>query len=210
MYIPTLFKEEQLDTLHSLMQAHNFATLITCQAGTPFATHLPFMLHAQRGPYGTLVAHMARANPQWQHFSTEAEVLVIFQGPHAYITPSWYTSEFNVPTWNYAVVHAYGTPRLIEEPEKIQRMLDELVDYHEAPRTPPWTFEWSERHVNLTKAIVAFELPITRLEGKFKLNQNRSAEDRAGVIQGLDSSPAEAERAVATLMAISSPAKSTP
>lgn len=183
MYIPSVFKEAELEVLHNLMQAYNFATLITCQAGTPFATHLPFMLHPQRGQYGTLVAHIARANPQWHDFNTDAEVLVIFQDFYTYISPSWYTSEFSVPTWNYAAVHAYGVPRLIEDSVAIQQVLDELVQHHEAPRTPPWSFEWSERYMNLTKAIVAFEITITRLEGKLKLNQNRSTEDRLGVIK---------------------------
>lgn len=209
MYIPTAFKVDELEVLHNLMQAYNFATLVTCQAGTPFATHLPFMLHPQQGQYGTLVAHMARANPQWHYFNTDTEVLVIFQGPHTYISPSWYTSEFSVPTWNYAAVHAYGIPRLIEDPAALQQALDELVQHHEEPRTPPWTFEWSERHVNLTKAIVAFEITITRLEGKLKLSQNRSAEDRLGVIHGLSHSPAKSDRAVAALMVAPAQAKAT-
>lgn len=209
MYTPTVFKADELEVLHNLMQAYNFATLVTCQAGTPFATHLPFMVHPQQGQYGTLVAHMARANPQWHYFNTDTEVLVIFQGPHTYISPSWYTSEFSVPTWNYAAVHAYGVAHLIEDASTVQQALDELVHHQEAPRTPPWTFEWSERHINLTKAIVAFEITITRLEGKLKLSQNRSAEDRLGVIQGLINSPVESDRAVAALMDVSAQATAT-
>ena len=200
MYIPASFKEENIESLHSLMQAYNFATLITSEHGTPFASHLPFMLDPTRGDYGTLITHMARANPQWQHFTTATEVLVIFQGPHTYISPAWYTSEFSVPTWNYAVVHAYGRPRLIEEQAEIQRVLDNLVNQHEAPRAQPWTFNWSDRHINLTKVIVAFEIEITRLEGKLKLSQNRSIDDQVQVINGLHNSPSTADQAVAELM----------
>ncbi len=200
MYIPAYFKEENMESLHSLMQAYDFATLITTDNGTPFATHLPFMLDRTRGQYGALISHMARANPQWQHFTTATEVLVIFQGPHTYISPSSYKSEFSVPTWNYAVVHAYGRPRLIEEQIEIQQVLDNLVSQHEAPRTQPWTFNWLDRYINLTKAIVAFEIAITRLEGKLKLSQNRSLDDRTGVINDLSSSPSTADQAVAELM----------
>ena len=200
MYIPAYFKEENLESLHGLMQAYNFATLITVDNGTPFATHLPFMLDPTRGKFGTIVSHMARANPQWQHFTTATEVLVIFQGPHTYISPSAYQSDFSVPTWNYAVVHAYGKPQIIAEQAKIQQLLDNLVSEHETPRTQPWTFSWSEQHINLTKAIVAFEIAITRLEGKLKLSQNRSLEDQIGVINDLSHSPSTADQAVAKMI----------
>src|SRR4051794_13385526 len=146
MYIPTLFKADELETLQAFMQTYNFVTLITNDNGTPFATHLPILLDKQRGPYGTLTAHMARANPQWRHFTTGQAVLVIFQGPHTYISPSWYTNEFNVPTWNYTAVHAYGSPRIIEDQTMIQRHLDELVQYQEAAMPQPWSFTWSDRH----------------------------------------------------------------
>jgi transcriptional regulator len=104
MYIPRAFREDDSSKLHTFMREYNFATFITLHDGVPFATHLPFLLDAERGPNGTLLAHMARANPQWQVFKSSQEVLVIFQGPHAYISPSWYEVELSVPTWNYAVV----------------------------------------------------------------------------------------------------------
>ena len=119
MYIPKAFREDDITTLHKFMREYSFATLITQHKGVPFATHLPFILDAQCGPNGALLAHVARANPQWHDFVDEQEVLVIFQGPHAYISPSWYEVELSVPTWNYAVVHAYGIPRLIEDGEEI-------------------------------------------------------------------------------------------
>ncbi len=207
MYIPSSNKEDNLEALHHLMRAYNFATLITSDNGTPFATHTPFMLDSTRGAYGTLVSHMARANPQWQHFTTAHEVMVMFQGPHAYISPAWYTAEFSVPTWNYAVAHAYGIPKIIEDQGAIQQILDELVSHHEASMPQPWTFNWSAYHINLTKAIVAFEIEITRLEGKFKLSQNRSQIDQQGVINGLNHSPFEADHAVAEMMSIDAQAK---
>ncbi|CAN5600466.1 FMN-binding negative transcriptional regulator [soil metagenome] len=203
MYIPSSNKEDSLETLHDLMRTYNFATLITSDSGTPFATHIPFMVDSTRGPYGTLVGHIARANLQWQHFTTSHEVLVIFQGPHAYISPAWYTGEFNVPTWNYAVAHVYGRPKLVEDLATIQQILDELVNYHESPRVEPWTFAWSERHINLTKAIVVFEIEITQLEGKFKLSQNRSQTDQQSVISGLNNSAFGSDHAVAELMRVS-------
>src|SRR6266849_6044575 len=117
MYIPQAFRKEDVRTLHTFMQAYSFATLVTQQNGVPFATHLPFLLDNGHGPHGTLLAHMARVNPQWHDFDSAQEVLVIFQGPHAYISPSWYEDDvaLSVPTWNHLVVHAYVTPRRIED-----------------------------------------------------------------------------------------------
>ena len=200
MYIPSSNKEDNLEVLHNLIRTYNFATLITSNDGTPFATHIPFMLDSSRGPYGTLIGHIARANPQWQHFTTVHEVLVIFQGPHAYISPAWYTGEFNVPTWNYAVAHVYGNPKIVEDLSTIQQVLDELVNHHESSRSQPWTFAWSEHHINLAKAIVVFEIEIAQLEGKFKLSQNRSETDQQQVIGGLNRSAFESDHAVVELM----------
>jgi transcriptional regulator len=183
------------------MQAHNFATLVTIADGAPYATHLPVMLDQTLGEYGTLVAHLAKANPQWQHFANDQEVLLIFQGPHSYISPSWYASEFAVPTWNYTAVHAYGIAEVVEDQATRQQMLSTLVAYHEAPMQRPWTFQWSEKHVNLAKGIVAFTVKITRLEGKAKLSQNRPMADQEGVIHALGQSPYDMDRQVAALMA---------
>src|SRR5579884_2986746 len=141
MYIPKAFRQDDLATLHKLMRECSFATLITQQDGTPLATHLPFILDAERGPYGTLFGHIARANSQWHTFEEGQEALVIFQGPHAYITPSWYEAKLAVPTWNYAVVHAYGVPRLIEDKTVLSGLLQTLVQTYEAGFETPWTFE---------------------------------------------------------------------
>jgi len=189
MYIPKAFREDDINTLHKLMREYSFATLITQHEGVPFATHLPFILDAQRGPNGTLLAHMARANPQWHHFASGQEELVIFQGPHAYISPSWYEVELSVPTWNYAVVHAYGIPRLIEDGEELYQLLKTLIETHEAQFEKPWPFQLPDDYLQkMMLGIVGFEIEITRLEGKFKLSQNRTASEREHIIAALQES----------------------
>ena len=190
MYIPEAFREDDLNTLHNLMREYSFATLITQHEGTPFASHLPFILDAQRGSNGTLLAHMARANPQWHDFDSEQEVLVIFQGPHAYISPSWYEVQLSVPTWNYAVVHAYGMPRLIEDGPELYQLLKILIKTHEAQFETPWSFQLPDDYLQkMMRGIVGFEIEITRLEGKFKLSQNRTESERENVIAALQESP---------------------
>ena len=207
MYLPRLNQETDRETLYAFMKCHSFATFVTSDANNvPFATHLPVLLDTTRGQQGTLVAHMARANPQWKQFlagepSPVQEVLVIFQGPHAYVSPSWYESEFSVPTWNYAVVHAYGIPQIVESGDTLKEMLTELVATFEEPMAEPWSANWSDvRNEPLLKAIVGFELEITRLEGKFKLSQNRPAADQIGVIEALEGSENQTERETAALM----------
>jgi transcriptional regulator len=189
MYIPKAFREDDILTLHTFMRTYSFATLITQHEGVPFATHLPFLLDTGRGPHGTLLAHMARANPQWHDFNSAQEVLVIFQGPHAYISPSWYEVELSVPTWNYAAVHAYGFPRLIEEREELYTLLKTLIQTHEAHFEKPWPFQLPGDYLQkMMSGIAGFEIEITRLEGKFKLSQNRSATERENVIASLQES----------------------
>ena len=189
MYIPKAFREDDLSTIHTLIREYSFATLITQHEGVPFATHLPFILDVQRGPSGTLLAHMARANPQWHDFVDEQKVLVIFQGPHAYISPSWYEVDLSVPTWNYAVVHAYGIPRLIEDQEVLYNLLKILIQTHEAQFEKPWSFELPDDYLQkMMRGIVGFEIEITRLEGKFKMSQNRTEAERENVITALQES----------------------
>src|SRR5712692_2294121 len=189
MYIPKAFREDDISRLHTFMEAYSFATLVTQHESIPFATHLPFLLDAERGPNGILLAHMARANPQWHDFASAQEVLVIFQGPHTYISPSWYEVELSVPTWNYAVVHAYGLPHLIEDGEELYKLLKTLIQTHEAHFEKPWSFQLSEDYLQkMMRGIVGFEIEITRLEGKFKLSQNRTATERENVIAALQES----------------------
>ena len=202
MYIPPAFRVENADKLAAFMQRHSFATLITHDGTAPFASHLPVLLRPGEGPKGTLVSHMARANPQWQHFTSGAEVLVIFQGPHSYISPSWYETKPAVPTWNYAVVHAYGRPKIIDDHERIVSLLEETISRYESGQEPPWSGDLPlEFRDKLVQAIVAFEIPLSRIEGKFKLGQNRSAADVQGVFDALSASEDQEVRALARMMA---------
>lgn len=179
MYIPERFREDDKATLHAFIRDHNFGALVTQGDQAPFATHLPFLLDAERGDYGMLQAHMARANPQWHSFSSEREALVIFQGPHSYISPSWYDVELSVPTWNYAAVHVYGIPRIIEDSQILYKQLKTLIEIHETQFERPWTFELPEEYLqHMMRGVVGFTLEITRLEGKFKMSQNRTPAEK--------------------------------
>lgn len=185
MYIPAWFQEERLDVLHELMRQYAFAALVTSPPERPFATHLPFLLDAGRGAFGTLRAHIARANPQWQHFEAGQEVLVLFQGAHTYVSPTWYATQPSVPTWNYAVVHAYGIPRLLTDDELYDTLLASLAVYEAQPENLPLTPDYLQK---MMRGIVGFEIELTRMEGKFKLSQNRSETDRLNVIEALQKS----------------------
>lgn len=202
MYIPKINRMDDQDEIFALMEANSFATVVTVdEAGLPFATHMPIVLDKGRGQFGTLVSHMARANPQWKHFAYADEILVIFGGPHAYISPSWYAGDFNVPTWNYMAVHAYGKPNVVEDEATLQQMLTDLIAVNEKGLTPEWSVDWSdERNVKMLKAIVGFEMEITRLEGKSKLNQNKTVADQQGVIAKLEHAPHATIRQVAVEM----------
>lgn len=189
MYIPKSFAEEDLKTLHAFMRANNFATLVSQHEGQMVASHIPFMLDSQPGEYGLLTAHLARANSQWKQFAGGQEALVIFQGTHAYISPSWYGVHPSVPTWNYTAVHAYGVPQIIEDHNRLYGMLEALVHNHEDGRNPAWEMRLPEDYLDkMMQSIVGFEIEITRLEGKYKLNQNRSEADQQSVINHLKQS----------------------
>jgi transcriptional regulator len=183
MYTPKHFREDDLAVLHTLMRDYSFAALVSAQEnGVPIATHLPFVFEPEPAPYGTLHAHLALANPQWRTFAAGREVLVIFQGPHAYISPSWYEAELSVPTWNYATVHAYGCPRIITDQTELYTQLETLITLNEAQFTEPWQFQLPTDYIErMMKGVVGFSIEITRLEGKFKMSQNRSANERVRV-----------------------------
>jgi transcriptional regulator len=181
------------------MRSHPFAVLVSPAEGTLVGTHLPFMFD-EEGPHGTLLAHMARANPHWKSWTSETEVMVIFGGPHAYISPGWYEDRVTVPTWNYAVVHAYGRPRIVTEPEEVRHMVFRLTRMYE-PETGGWDVAESEPVLEAElKGIVAFTIPIDRIEGKFKFNQNRSRADQEGAAKGLRDSSAPMDREVSAIM----------
>ncbi len=202
MYIPKSFAEDDITKLHALVRDYNFAVLVTAQAdGVPLATHLPFLLDSERGPYGTLLCHFARANPHWRGLDETREALIIFQGPHAYISPSWYEEPLSVPTWNYAVVHAHGRPRVIEDTTALYTMLRSLKEKSEARFERPWPFALPDDFVQQKmRGIVGIEIEITRLEGKFKLNQNRPAGDQKRVAATLHESSDDLSVGVAELM----------
>ena len=201
MYTPRSYRNDDLPELHALIRRYNFATLFTHRDGESFATHLPFMIDADRGPQGTLIAHMARANPHWRAFAGAAPSLVVFIGPHSYISPAWYRHQETVPTWNYAVVHATGTPRIVSADPAMREMVMRLVDEHEAPLGHPWDVAQAEAVMDVElKGIVGFEIPIERIEGKFKLNQNRAREDQEGVARALEASDDPSAREIARLM----------
>lgn len=198
MYMPPYFDESDRETLYRVIRDNNFGVLVTAAGGAPFATHLPFLLEGD-----TLVAHMARANPQWQSFEQGAEALCVFQGPHAYVSPRWYAGTRLVPTWNYVAVHVYGRPRIVSDPAAARAQQARLVAAHEAGAERPWTMDGlPESYLSgQLRAIVTFEVPVERIEGKFKLNQNRTAEDRAGVVAALRRSRRPGDREMAELMA---------
>ena len=187
MYVPRHFSQDHVPTLHGLMARYGFATLVTTRDGAPFASHLPLLVDRECGEFGRLIGHMARANPQWRGFDGETEALAVFQGPHAYISPNWYESEQAVPSWNYAAVHAYGVPRIIEDHDAALAVLEALVAVHEGAGPAAWRIDsqTADYRDSQIRGIVAFEIPITRLEGKFKLSQNKSEADRLGAARGL-------------------------
>jgi transcriptional regulator len=219
MYTPAHFAEDRLPVLQSLMQAYPLATLITLTADGLVANHIPLRFtpaqdpsatsEAAAGavPVGLLTGHVARANPLWQAFDAATDVLAIFQGPQAYISPSWYPTKREhgrvVPTWNYAVVHAHGRLRIRDDAAWAHALVDELTREHEAARPAPWavTDAPADYIAQLTRAIVGIEIPVTRLAGKWKTSGNQPAVNRVGVAQALAASAADTDRRMAALVA---------
>ena len=192
MYLPAHFAEPRQDELHRLIQAHPLGTLVSHGADGLDANHLPFLLDAQAGEAGTLLAHVARANPLWQTLAEGAPVLVVFHGPQGYISPSWYPGKQDahrrVPTWNYEVVHAHGTLHVHEDEKFLRRVLALLTRTHEAAEPQPWKMgdAPADYLAEQLQRIVGIELRITRLVGKRKLNQHHELRDREGAIQALE------------------------
>lgn len=183
MYVPPHFSVPGKETLIRLLPEASFGLLVsTGEDGVPIATHLPFSYDADRGEHGTLIVHMARANPHGQLLST-GEALAIFQGPHDYISPNYYATDVNVPTWNYVAVHAYGTPKIIEDTMEVRKLLDQLTEDNEKDQAEPWRTDMLDqrRLEGLMRGIIAFEMPIDLIEGKAKLGQNKSLEDQVAV-----------------------------
>jgi transcriptional regulator len=201
VYLPPIFREDRLEVMHDLMRAHPFATLVSFDGDALVANHLPLMIDQGASERGTLKGHVAKANPLWKTLDPSVEVLAVFQGPHHYISPSWYPSKKQhgkvVPTWNYAVVHAYGPVSVVVDPDRLLAHVKALTSRQEAGREHPWAVadapaDYVESQL---KRIVGFEIPITRIEGKWKVSQNRSEADRDGVVEGLraEESPSSAQ-----------------
>ena len=206
MYTPSAFKDEELASLHGLIEQTRLAILITHDENGIQASHLPLLLSPEQGPFGTLYGHLAKANPQWRALQTRAEALVIFAGADAYVSPSFYPSKVEhgkvVPTWNYQAVHVHGRADVFTDPHRLLNLVSALTDRHESGRTQPWAVADAPADYidKMLGAIVGFALPISSLEGKRKLSQNRSAEDIAGVREGLVASADDRDRELANLM----------
>lgn len=191
MYLPDNFKETDVAALHETIRRIKFGTLVTLGSKGLIASHVPMLIEPEPAPFGTLIGHVARANPHWQEASAEIEALAIFLGPNAYVSPSLYATKRKtgkvVPTWNYVAVHAYGPVRFYDDAARLLDLVTRLTDAHEAHRQERWRVSDAPADYTrgMLKAIVGFELPIARLEGKWKMNQNRPAEDVPGIVEGL-------------------------
>lgn len=191
MYMPEFFREDRVEVLHQMIRQSGLALLVTLAADGLIASHVPMLLDPEPAPYGTLLGHIARPNPQAQPGVAGVQALAIFQGPEGYITPSWYQTKRQtgkvVPTWNYLAVHAYGPLVLFDDPARLREIVTRLTEQQEAGRAAPWAVSDAPAAFidRMLKGIVGFRIPLTRIEGKAKMSQNRPAEDVAGVITGL-------------------------
>jgi transcriptional regulator len=206
MYQPPHFREERLEVQHELIRSHPLGMLVTLGSAGLVANPLPFWLDASASSLGTLRAHLSRANTQWRDFDSTREALVIFQSIEAYVTPSWYETKREtgkvVPTWNYAVVQAYGAMKVVDDPAWLMRQITEMTQGQEARQTEPWSVEDAPATFVAAqlKGIVGVEIEITRIEGKWKVSQNRPEADRLGVAEGLRTSEDDAARRMADLV----------
>jgi transcriptional regulator len=207
MYVPPAFQEDDREVLRSMIGQARLANLVTATPDGLMATPLPLFLDPDEGERGTLYGHVARANPQWST-PPAGEAMAIFMGPDAYVTPSWYASKKEhgkvVPTWNYTAVHVYGPVEFFEDADRLFEVVTRLTNLHEGARAQPWSVaDAPETFVHgQLKGIVGVSMPITRLEGKRKLSQNRNLADRAGVAEGLASSDRETDQMVAGLIPV--------
>jgi transcriptional regulator len=206
MYLPSHFEETRFEVLHQLMRERPLATLVTLGAAGLNANHLPFELDSEPLPNGTLRCHVARANPVWRDYSRDTEALVIFHGPQVYISPSWYETKKQsgevVPTYNYAVVHAYGALRIIDNRTWLRGLVTRLTERFESASSAPWRVsdapeDFIDKQLG---AIVGIEITITKLAGKWKVSQNRPALDRAGVVEALSETAGADSLAIAQMI----------
>ena len=207
MYVPEHFKEDRVPVLHDAIRQYSFGTLVTVGEQELEAGHLPMLLDSENGPLGMLLGHMARANRQWQRAKSDVQALAIFLGPHAYVTPSWYPTTQQtgkaVPTWNYLAIHAYGDISFYDDTTALRDHVGKLTAAHESARAAPWSISDAPADYieQMLGGIVGFRLVITRLEGKWKMSQNRSEQDISGVREGLAGQDSEVHALVAAIMA---------
>jgi transcriptional regulator len=188
VYTPSFNRVDDPRTIRAFIHAHGFATLVTQEGGQMQASHLPVLLD-ESGEGDSLRGHMARANAQWKSFGGDREVLCLFHGPHSYISPSWYEAKVAVPTWNYAVAHVYGVARVETDAAFVRRVVEDTTSKYESGMPCPWPMDLPEDYLGkMMGAIVAFSIRITRIEAKFKFGQNRSPEDQAKMLRGLEES----------------------
>lgn len=200
MYIPAAFAEADQNRLHDFMEQHSFGLLVSQVEGLPCATHLPFLLDRTAGQYGSLICHVARANPQWLEANGQP-ALAVFSGPHAYISPTWYEAELVVPTWNYVAVHATGRMQVIEDQAALLKIVQDMVRLYEQPLPQPWSFDSTSTFTErLLGQIVGLRIEIEKLEGKWKLNQNHPGERRQKVVRALQQRGDDNALAIAELM----------
>ena len=206
MYQPPHFREDRIEVQHDLIRTHPLGLLITSGPSGLLANPLPFLIYADATERGTLRAHLSRGNPHWRELAAVEQCLVVFQGPQEYITPSWYATKREtgkvVPTWNYVTVHAWGRPHVIDDAAWLRHQLEDLTLLKEGARPTPWKIDDAPAQyvVSQIKGIVGVEIPIDRIEGKWKVSQNRPEADRAGVVAGLRGG-GEAAEIMASLVA---------
>ena len=206
MYVPPHFVEDDKAALHRAIRETRLVTLVTLGSEGMEASHVPILLDEEEGPFGVIRGHLARANPQWRRASAETPALVRFLGPDAYVSPNWYATKREtgkvVPTWNYLAIHAYGRVEFFEDAERLRAIVTSLTQRHEGRREKPWAVsDAPEDYIQAQlRGIIGFRLPIDRLEGKWKLSQNRPEADRRGVIEGLEGEGGALESAIAQRM----------
>jgi transcriptional regulator len=205
-YLPTHFAETDTATLHNLVRTHPLATWVVQHQGELLVNHVPLLIDAERGEHGTLLGHVARANPVWLALADGATSVAVFHGPQAYVSPNWYPSKHAngkaVPTWNYITAHAHGVPRVIDDPARLLDIVTRLTQAHEAAQAQAWQVSDAppDYVASMLKAIVGIEIPVQRWVGKWKLSQNRPAADQQGVAAGLQGQGGEAASQLARLM----------
>jgi len=200
MYLPRHYAVTDRQQLHDFIKGNGFGILFSGNGPEPVASHLPFILDESAGEQGTLLSHMAGANRQWRHADGQ-QVLTVFQGPHTYVSPTWYQDPETVPTWNYVAVHVYGILKVVQDQERIQNILTRITDYYEASLPQPWQAEFTSEYAQqMVKRIVAFEIEIDKMQGKWKLNQNHPEERRRRVVDVLKTMPDDNSRGIVTLM----------